>query len=139
MSPQEGLAKNRVILLLLVATASAAVIAWFALKYVNDQPLAFERSRWLQAREKEDSRVLTRMAKDLIARKALIGQSRSQLIELLGDPEKYSDATDSQLFYLISEKWNGVDPVRRDHLLISLDENGRAIDARIDVFKKNQR
>jgi hypothetical protein len=122
-----------------VATTSSAVIAWFVLKHANDRALPFERTRWLQARKEADSRVLTRMAKDLVDHDALLGQSRSQLVELLGEPERYADATDRQMYYLIREDWDWIDPVRRDHLLISTDGNGRAVDARIDVFKRKER
>jgi glycine/D-amino acid oxidase-like deaminating enzyme len=126
------------VLFLVVVTASAALIAWFALKHESDRPMAFDREHWLQARRDKDFNVLSRMARDLVERKALIGESRAHLIELLGAPEKYQDATDRQMYYLIRENWNWIDPVRRDHLLIAIDENGRAVDARIDVFRKKQ-
>lgn len=139
LSMQKGISRHRVVLLLLVATTSSAVVAWFALKYTSNFPMRFERTRWVQARSQEDTWVLKRMSKDLIERKALIGETRSQLIEMLGAPENYSDATDRQMYYLIREDIDGVDPVRRDHLLISLDQNSRVVDARIVVFEKRGR
>ena len=77
------------------------------------------------------------MAKDLINRKSLLGQTRSQLVQLLGDPENYRDTTDRELYYLIREDWDWIDPSRRDHLLITLDQNGRAVDTKITVIKRN--
>lgn len=133
---QQTISKRRVVLLLLVAVTSSAVIAWFALKYTNNRPMAFEKTRWMKARNEGDERVLNRMSKDLIQRNALIGESRSQLIDLLGAPEKYTDAGDRQMYYLIREDWDWIDPVRRDHLLISLDPNGRAVETRIDVWRR---
>jgi hypothetical protein len=135
---QEISKRRRIILLLLVACTSLAVVSWFALKYTSDRPMAFDKTQWLQARNEYDSRVLSRMAKDLIERKALIGESRSQLVELLGAPEQYSDSTDREMYYVIREDWDGIDPVRLDHLLISLDQDGRAFEARVDVFRKKQ-
>jgi len=131
-----GISKHRTIVLLLVIITSSAVVAWFVLKYTSDWPMSFERTRWMQARNEDDSRVLTRMAKDLIGRRALIGETRTQLVEMLGAPENYTDATNRQMYYLVREDWDWIDPVRRDHLLVSLDQNGRAIDARIVSAKK---
>jgi hypothetical protein len=119
-----------------MAVTSSAVVAWFALKYTSERPMAFEKDRWMKARNEGDERVLNRMSKDLIQHNTLIGETRSQLIDQLGAPEKYTDATDRQMYYLIREDWDWVDPVRREHLLISLDPNGRAAEARIDVWRK---
>lgn len=79
------------------------------------------------------------MATDLVNHNKLIGQTRGQLIALLGDSEKYSDATDQQLYYLIREDWEGIDPIRRDHLLITTSQDGSVVTARIIVFKKTNR
>lgn len=76
------------------------------------------------------------MARDLIVSHSAIGRTRGDLVVLLGQPEKYSDTKENQLFYLIREDWSGVDPVRIDHLVITMDHNGRAISAVIDVFKR---
>lgn len=122
--------------LLLALGGIALAIALFGLKRMSDAPLPFERTRWLQAREEEDWRLRSRMAKYLITRNALVGQSRYQLVELLGKPENYSDATDQELYYLIREDWDGVDPVRVDHLLITTDTSGRAVRTVIKVFRK---
>jgi hypothetical protein len=61
------------------------------------------------------------------------------VIALLGDPETYSDATDRQLYYLVREDWDVIDPIRRDHLLVSLDPAGRTVAARIEIFRRNNR
>jgi len=55
---------------------------------------------------------------------------------MLGEPEEYSGAKENELYYLIREDWSGVEPVRRDQLLITTDQNGRAVTAVITVFKK---
>ena len=94
-------------------------------RYVNTRPIASDRAQWLQAREEEDWRVRSRVAKDLLNRNVLIGQSRSQLLTLLGEPDKYADASDQQLYYLIREDWDGIDPTRPDHLLIDGSERPR--------------
>ena len=131
--------KRRRIFLLILAVTAAAFIAGLGLRHLNNRPLAFERSHWLQAREEEDWPVRSRMTRDLLTRNLLIGQNRNQLVELLGEPENYPDATGRQLYYLIREDWDWIDPIRRDHLLITLDHAGRVIDARIEVFQRQRR
>ena len=133
---QKVISKRRLFMLLLLAIASAAAVAWLALGYTPNRPMAFEKNRWTKARNQGDERVLNRMSNDLILRNALIGETRKQVIDLLGEPEKYDNATDRQMFYLVREDWDAIDPVRLDHLLILLDPNGRVVEARIDVWRK---
>jgi hypothetical protein len=129
--------KTRFVLVLLSAAAVLAVSSWFVLRYV-DSRVRFEKTRWLQAREEESWGVRSAMAKDLINRNALIGQTRDQVIALLGEPEKYSDASPHQLYYLVREEWDWIDPARRDHLVVSTDESGRTIAAKIDIFQQHR-
>jgi hypothetical protein len=136
--PKKNLPRHN-ILLLAMAAASLAFAAWFSVSTLRNSAIPFERAGWLRARQEENWSVRSRMARDLVSRSVLIGQSRDQLIERLGDPESYSDATDRQLYYLIREDWDWIDPVRVDHLLISIDQNGQAADARIDVFERRKR
>ena len=135
--PRNLSATQRVLVLLSVATV-LAVSSWFALSYINSRPIPFEKNRWLQAREEENWGVRSAMAKDLINRKALIGQTRDQVTALLGEPEKYSDASSHQLYYLVREDWDWIDPSRQDHLLVSTDESGRTIAAKIDIFQQHR-
>jgi hypothetical protein len=121
-----------------VAALVVLVVGWAVRHHVNASPLRFEHSNWVQAREDEDWRMRTRMATDLVNRRNLIGQNRTQLIQLLGNPEKYSDATDQQLYYLVREDWDWIDPVRVDNLLISLDQDGRAVNATIAVLREGR-
>jgi hypothetical protein len=59
--------------LALLAVTALTAISWFSLSYVNQRPMAFNRTRWLQARDQEDWQVRSVMASDLINRNALIG------------------------------------------------------------------
>jgi hypothetical protein len=114
-----------------------ALSSWFALSYLKSRPIPFEKARWLQAREEENWRVRSAMAKDLINRKVLIGQTRDQVTALLGQPEDYSDASTHQLYYLVREDWDWIDPTRQDHLLVSTDESGRTVAAKMDIFQRH--
>ena len=68
------------------------------------------------------------MAKDLVNRQLLLGKHRSEIVQMLGDPERYSDTKTNEMFYRIREDYPfmGIDPERRDFLEITLDANEKA-------------
>jgi len=80
----------------------------------------------------------SRMAKDLVNQKLLLGKSRQEIVKMLGEPERYTDIKANEMFYLIREDYPsfGIDPQRRDHLVITFDPNDKAENAAIEVWKK---
>ena len=120
---------------LVLAVVLLAVGAKQALHYWNFAPMAFEHGRWVQAGEREDWCVRTKMAKYLVSHKELLSQERTRILQVLGEPEHYTDVPERQLDYLVREDWDWIDPSRVDHLVISFDQNDRAVEARIDVLK----
>jgi len=123
-------------LVLFLGLIASGLLSGLGLYYVVTRPVAFERPAWIGARTEEDWRLRSRMARRLVADHELLGKDRAQIAALLGEPEKYSDATNAQMYYLIREEWSGIDPVRRDHLLVSTDQNGRVVKIEIVVFRK---
>jgi hypothetical protein len=119
-----------------MAGLATLLLAALALYSIHKIPVAFERARWLGAGEEGDWRIRTRMAEDLISRKLILGKTRREVVAMLGEPEKYLDIKENQLYYTIREEWSGVDPVRIDNLLITTDKNDRAATAVITVFIK---
>jgi len=119
-----------------VAAFAALLLAALSLYSIYKMPVAFERVRWLDAGKEDNWRIRTRMAEDLISRKLILAKTRREVVAMLGEPEKYSDIKENQLYYTIREEWSGVDPVRIDSLLITTDKNDQAATAVITVFKR---
>lgn len=69
------------------------------------------------------------MVADLVSSDTLIGLNRTQIIELLGEPEKSSE---QEMKFLVLEKyeWN-VDPEYVKYLVVEIDQNGKAVECYI--------
>ena len=65
------------------------------------------------------------MVADLISSDTLIGLNRTQIIELLGEPERSSE---QEMKFLVIEKyeWN-VDPEYIKYLVVEIAQNGKAV------------
>jgi len=119
-----------------VAGFAALLFAALSLYSIYKMPVAFESVQWVDAGKGGNWRIRTRMAEDLIYHKLILAKTRREVVAMLGEPEKYSDINENQLYYTIREEWSGVDPVRIDSLLITTDKNDQAATAVITVFKR---
>lgn len=65
------------------------------------------------------------MVTDLVSSDTLIGLNRTQIVELLGEPERSSE---QEMRFLIIEKygWN-VDPEYVKYLIVEIAQNGKAV------------
>ena len=75
---------------------------------------------WQLAENREE------MVTDLISSDTLIGLNRTQIIELLGEPERSSE---QEMKFLVIEKyeWN-VDPEYIKYLIVEIAQNGKAVE-----------
>jgi hypothetical protein len=95
----------------------------------------FDKGRW-QTKEDPAFPPQSRkaMLKDLRSNYKLTGQSRSQLIELLGEPD-YVD--DSSITYKIEEKFgSAIDPIYTKTLEIKVNEYEKAKAVAVREWKK---
>lgn len=71
------------------------------------------------------------MLEDLISSDTLIGKDSTDIINLLGEPEARKD---DNFEYLVREKYKfDIDPVYIKHLIIELDNDGRAVKAIVKI------
>jgi hypothetical protein len=121
-----------------------SLIAW---QMEENKPIfaaSFDRAKWDRNARSEDGEIdangvlQTRMALDLVAKKTLIGKSRSQIKQLLNEPTVFADESPvslkTQMRYSLRTVYEFIDPVRADELIIQLDDRGKAISAKV-VFR----
>lgn len=94
----------------------------------NDKVLVFDKEKWNEAKVNESWSLRQKMAQYLIDEQTLIGKDKMEIIELLGKPEEYSNVSKDEMYYTIDLYYgHDIDPVRVEHLILSLDENNKVI------------
>jgi hypothetical protein len=89
----------------------------------------FDAQTWL-ADAREDSGVRQQMADRLIAHRVLIGKTRSEVIEMLGEPPPTTYFNDSALAYRLGAE-RGFISIDSEWLVLQLGPGGRVSDAAI--------
>lgn len=75
------------------------------------------------------------MAQKLIEEKALIGFERTDVIQLLGEDEQYSN-TPNKLYYLIDIDYDfDIDPVMIEHFIVTFDSDDIVVNASREIIK----
>ncbi|TDH26900.1 hypothetical protein EXU57_08830 [Segetibacter sp. 3557_3] len=96
----------------------------------------FEKSAW---NEKGDLGIYPnrdKMLKDIMNNHRLRGLTYTQLVELLGEPEDYSDVNPNTVYYnVVTEYGRDIDPVYLKNLEIGLSSDSVVIDVNIKEFK----
>lgn len=98
------------------------------------QPIPFEKAKW-NARDYED-RVEFRpgMARKFVKDKSLIGKSRAEIIEMLGD-EGSTKSSLNNLSYQLDSIEGIADPMAIEYLQIKFDSENKVENAEIEFHK----
>ena len=98
------------------------------------QPIPFEKTKW-NARDSED-RVQFRlgMARKLVGDKSLVGKSRTEIIEMIGD-EGSTNSSLNNLTYQIDSIEGIADPMAIEYLQIIFDAEDKVERAEIEFHK----
>ncbi len=136
------------VLLMWMAVFSVTIGSLIAWQMEENKPIfatSFDRAKWQHNVRSEDGEIIgngvlqTRMALDLVAKKTLIGKSRSEIKQLLNEPTVFMDESPAslkkQMRYSLRTVYDFIDPVRADELIIQLDDRGKVASAKV-VFRK---
>lgn len=112
---------------LLVAVASAVVVlvlwrAWFPGQ-------SFDRAAW-QANATAESGVRQAMADRLLARRTLVGKTRAEIVDLLGEPPPTEYFKEWDLVYRLGME-RGFISIDSEWLVLRLGTDGRVAEARL--------
>jgi outer membrane protein assembly factor BamE (lipoprotein component of BamABCDE complex) len=92
----------------------------------KESKISFNKVKWMNSQSKSevdiDWDMRKNMAEDLVDKKTLIGKTKSEVIQLLGEPEKLEDIPENELYYLSYIKYGDIDPTRIEYLICTLDE-----------------
>ena len=113
------------------------IITIFALLVVAcNQTQKFDKSAW---REKGDLNIYPnrdKMSKDLMNHHQLKGLTYKQIIDLLGEPEKYSDEEPNTATYnIVTDYGKDIDPVYIKNLEVKFSTDSIATDVNIKEIK----
>lgn len=100
------------------------------------QPIPLEKAKW-DARDYED-RVQFRpgMARKLVFDKSLIGKSRTEIIEMIGEYEESHDSSPNIIRYGLEAIWGwNIDPIAIEYLKIYFDSENKVEKAEIEFHK----
>ncbi len=96
----------------------------------------FDKVAWKEKGDLDSYPNRDNMLNDLIKNYPLKGLSYKQLINLLGEPEKYSDAKPNVLYYnVVIDYGHDIDPVYIKDLKIKLNSDSVATDININEIK----
>lgn len=104
------------------------------------KPVPFERTKWFALEEGLGWEVASQfrpgMARKLVAENILIGKSRAEIFELLGDNEDDGFDSEKEIRYGLEEiyGWN-IDPVAIEYLKITFNSEDRCEKAEIEFYK----
>ena len=99
-------------------------------------PIPFEKAKW-DARDYEDKvQFRPGIARKLVADKSLIGKSRAEIIELLGESQESHDTSTNVIRYELEGiyGWN-IDPIAIEYLKITFDVENKVGKAEIEFHK----
>ena len=93
--------------------------------------LPFEKNQWRAARQgnQYESTIRHRMADDLVASRALLGKSRAEVVDLLGEVTITDKWSDWDMAYLLGLE-RGFGAIDSEWLVLRL-ERDRVIDAKV--------
>lgn len=100
------------------------------------QTIPFEKTKW-NARDSED-RVQFRpgMARKLVNDKSLIGKSRTEIIEMIGEYEESHDPSPNIIRYGLEDIYReNIDPIAIEYLKINFDSENKVEKAEIEFHK----
>lgn len=111
------------------------MISFFATLTSCDQK--FDKAKWL---EQGDLRMYTyrkTMINDLMSNHKIKGLTYKQLIDLLGDSDKYVDSDANVLYYdVITNYGSDIDPIYSKTLKIKLDKDSTVQSFKVEEWKK---
>ena len=86
--------------------------------------IKFDKVGWNQKGDLNSYPNREKMLNDLMENHNFTGMNYSELLNLLGEPENYSDIEAGVIYYnIITEYGSNIDPVNVKNLKIKLDEN----------------
>ena len=127
--------KSNIMLYFIVLCAGLVLISYFIVQYFNQRPIDFNKQVWLNELAPDYS-TRFRMVEDLIKRYKLTGMKREELVNLLGQPENYTDVDSASAYYLLKEKYDVIDPISIDHLVLLFDSTGHIREYKIKHWEK---
>ena len=86
--------------------------------------MKFDNYRWINSHDGifVDSYVRKSMAQYLENNNILIGKSKHEVIEMLGESEDFSDIPSNELYYTLECDYGyDIDPVKIEYLIVILD------------------
>jgi hypothetical protein len=88
----------------------------------------FNHNKWIEAKENASWDERKKMAQFLISNQTLIGKSKQDIVEKLGNNENLSNVDSDELYYIIECTYgNDIDPIKIEYLVISLNSNNTVI------------
>lgn len=75
------------------------------------------------------------MARDLINRKVLIGESREKIIEMLGESFREVPPETNEIFYELEYIIKGIDPIAIEYLKIIFNQENKVERAEVYFYK----
>jgi hypothetical protein len=98
--------------------------------YMNHRAISFDRNIWLDENG-SDSTLRLRMVEDLTSQYHLIGMTRGEIINLLGDPEIISDVGKNVMYYCLREQHDTNGQSSIDDLILILDDSDHVKEVKI--------
>ena len=107
-----------------------SMILFFMSTSCTNKTTVFNKEKWINTRKHSeidiDWNVQKSMAQDLIDKNMLIGKTKSEIIQLLGEPAKLTDISRDELYYKIEVEYDGIDSVKLEYLIITLNSESFA-------------
>lgn len=114
---------------LVVAFAAVAVVAVLAVRWVWFPGRSFDSAAW-QDETLVEQGVRLEMADRLIARGTLVGRTRTEVVEVLGEPPRTAYFADWDLVYWLGPE-RGFFSIDSEWLVLRLGADGRVTNNRI--------
>jgi hypothetical protein len=97
----------------------------------------FDKYKWRQKNDIEFYQFRDNMLKDLLSNYKLNGLSYSQLIDLLGKPDRVFNKDSDLIYYsIVTNYGRDIDPIYAKYLIFKLNKDSIVIDYKIKEWKK---
>jgi hypothetical protein len=113
----------------MIIVAVVGTVSWIALKVMWDVGRPFDREVW-SALGSDGGTPRLEMADRLVARGALLGMTRKQVVQLLGDPPASAYFKSFDLVYRLGDE-RGFISIDSEWLVLRLDQTGRVVECLI--------
>ena len=106
-------------------------------KTIGSMP--FEKQKWKTSDKETDWKYRPKIARDLVNKKLLIGKSRAEIFEMLGENNNHEWDSGKNIKYELEQIYGtNIDPIAIEYLVVTFDNEDKVEKTEIQFYKTGE-